>query len=67
MDSSSKEAIINEAIECISRLEHGLKFLISSMSDADETKEVLVLFKEYATSKANHIEQQLYKSQQGIE
>lgn len=67
MDSSSKEAIINEAIECISRLEHGLKFLINSMSDADETKEVLVLFKEYATSKANHIEQQLYKSQQEIE
>lgn len=64
MDSSLKEAIINEAIECISRLEHGLKFLINSMSDADETKEVLVLFKEYATSKANHIEQQLYKSRQ---
>lgn len=67
MDSSSNEVIINEAIECISRIEHGLKFLIKNMSDTDETKEVLVLFKEYATSKANYIEQQLYKAQQGGE
>lgn len=55
------EVTIQQAITYICQLESGLNYVIKNTSDDDDTKEVLIIFKELAKGKADILEQELAK------
>lgn len=57
----NSEVTIQQAITCICQLEHGLNYVIKNTNDKDDTKEVLILIKEFANHKADMLEQELAK------
>lgn len=57
----STEVTIIHAITCITQLESGLSYVIRNTRDDDDTKEVLIIIKEFAKVKADMLEQELAK------
>lgn len=57
----STEATIIHAITCITQLESGLSYVIRNTRDDDDTKEVLIIIKEFAKVKADMLERELVR------
>ncbi|OBQ52124.1 hypothetical protein [Halodesulfovibrio spirochaetisodalis] len=53
--------ILFKAITCIHQMENMLGYLIQHMNDDDETKDVLIVTKQFAKSYVEEIERELQK------